>query len=476
MADGSQKKVVQKILTGLFDGTDIPDYKNVPGIKLYSEEKKDFQTYKDFGNTPLTSKNISRVSITVDGKEQFFKKIVQNDAADDKSIAEVTSKSVDKSTSGLKATAWIRTDKDGTPIDKDGEALSGDKKAEVILTFPGFKGSPSSTTTQTESARAAERGELYPPTAQMAQFLATVDKQLKKMGVEEVNTHIAAHSFGSPNALAAAALLGDKANDVFLEDPVTASGNLALLKEMTNEQLAKKLNITEEQAQKTAQNIKGIEAKTTSRRSVDENGALSNAAMLEVFKDNSKDNAKDNAKDKAGIDKLHQKNMGIFPPGTALAGREGNAPDKVDPANEMVGKREYEYISKSTIKQNKVDSLAGMADPKHSLSNSAFAEQNDAPVASSIEELKEKIKEPAKAKANVLDTSMIKSLKQFGLGEQQIANAHQTMHAFINNGMSGINGVVESLGRESTLKHAGKELSDLAKQIADSSKNNRTLS
>ena len=474
MADGSEKKVVEKILTGLFDGTDVPDYKNVPGIKFYSEEKKDFQTYKDFENAGVTSKNIGRVSITVDGKERFFKKIVQNEATDDKAIAEVSSKTVDKSASGLKATAWIETDggKDANPVDKDGAALTGDKKAEVILTFPGFKGNPSSTTTQTESARAAERGELYPPTAQMAKFLATVDTQLKKMGVKESNTHIAAHSFGSPNALAAAALLGDKAKDVFLEDPVTASGNLDILKKMTPEALAKKLNITDEQAKKAVQDIKGIEAKTTSRRSVDEDGALSNAAMLEVLKGDH-----DAPKSKADIDKNHQKNMGgLIPSGTAVLGRDGNDPKKVDPKNEMVGKKEYEFVSRSTIKENGLRSIAGIADPKHALSNSVYAEQNGAPTAPSIDKLKEKAQEKPKEPPHGLDAAMVKALHQVGVSQEHINKAHHIMKAFVKHGMSGVNGVVESLGMESTLKHAGKEVAEIAKKIADSSKNNRTLS
>ncbi len=472
MADGSEKKVVEKILTGLFDGTDVPDYKNVPGIKFYSEAKKDFQTYKDFGKDSVTSKNIGRVSITVDGKERFFKKIVQNEATDDKAIAEVSSKTVDKSASGLKATAWIETDKDGNPVDKDGAALTGDKKAEVILTFPGFKGNPSSTTTQTEAARAAERGELYPPTAQMAKFLATVDTQLKKMGVKESNTHIAAHSFGSPNALAAAALLGDKAKDVFLEDPVTASGNLDILKKMTPEELAKKLNISQEQAQKAVQDIKGIEAKTTSRRSVDEDGALSNAAMLEVFQGDSTD-----PNNKSAIDKNHQKNMGgLIPSGTAAFGRDGNDPKKVDPKNEMVGKKEYEFISRSTIKENGLRSIAGIADPKHALSNSVYAEQNGAPTAPSIDKLKEKMQEKPKEQPHGLDAAMVKALHQVGVSQEHINKAHHTMQAFVKHGLSGVNGVVESLGMESTLKHAGKEVAEIAKKIADSSKNNRTLS
>lgn len=378
-----KQTVIHGVLTSLFDISEAQDLRHIPGLELYhpdAEGAEKFQSYKAFGNAPITPESISRARITVTGdggkaETVYYKKIVQS-AATDNDIGKVTNKTVDADADnkGFKGTAWIKTDQNGNPLLHDG-------KAEIRLSFGGYKGNPTAMgSQQNQYALAIEQGRLSPAASQVPAFIDKVQATLKAQGIPSYDAYVGAHSMGSVNALTAAALgetRGMNVKSVLLIEPVAASLAQHLLEKPQN---AHNLGTTPEK-------VRAAISKTTCIRSISFNAdqaACSNSAMLKI--------CGPDQQTEADYTKVHRSNMGIFGNGLggiAQAGRDGNAPEKLDSNNRMVGTEMYLYLDRKTIgKENPVASMVAMADPTHVLSHIVFSTQKKAPMSASIEALK----------------------------------------------------------------------------------------
>ncbi|MEZ5690141.1 MAG: hypothetical protein R3D71_00565 [Rickettsiales bacterium] len=204
-----QSRVDGKLISGILTG--MADERNARNVALYNVAfyNKNIGRYEPVGSNyeRINSDSIRQVSIDLGGGNiRYFRQIDYLDAHN---------KTLPKSSTGIRATAWEEIDEDGKAIkDEDG-------KQQIRIGFLGFSFFNNN---DHRSLMATFDGRLNPQTVDAVSF---TDNVISRIGKDNISSIIyIGHSMGSSNAMAAS-VMGRLHNipteEILLVEPVGAS-------------------------------------------------------------------------------------------------------------------------------------------------------------------------------------------------------------------------------------------------------------